>query len=363
MQSGPVGVGCLGEIDGQSQAGQAVGRSRRFGVADLFVKHFRSPPLQFMDVAEAQIEKVAHSWQIEPGNAVEGRSNGLDIDLLFRSAGGAGGWDVVRDHRLRMSRLPGRRAAGDRFPGGFDFRWLPEGVLVGDMKNRPLVPAPWWLTLLGIGILLALAACSGRQPPVLLKPSKDLALARPAGTGPSPVSRLPAPVPPAETGPKILLETNLGNITLVLDPDKAPITVANFLEYAKSGFYDNTIFHRVIPGFMIQGGGYTVNREEKPTSAPIRNESTNGLRNRRGSVAMARREPLDSATAQFFVNLTDNDFLDADGPYGGYAVFGRVLSGMETVDKIAETETESVSSFENLPKNPVIIRRVALLNP
>ncbi len=137
----------------------------------------------------------------------------------------------------------------------------------------------------------------------------------------------------------VLLETSRGEIKLELDDQRAPETVKNFLTYAEAGFYDGTIFHRVVADFMIQGGGYTADLQAKPTLAPIRNEAGNGLKNRRGTIAMARTPMIDSATSQFFINLRDNDFLDHRGndPESfGYAVFGRVVAGMDVVDSIGK---------------------------
>ena len=138
---------------------------------------------------------------------------------------------------------------------------------------------------------------------------------------------------------KVLMETSMGTITLELDEAKAPETVRNFVDYAKAGHYDGTIFHRVIDGFMIQGGGFTKDMNQKPTRAPIRNEAMNGLKNARGTIAMARTMVVDSATSQFFINLVDNDFLDFTSPTPqgfGYAVFGEVTDGMKVVDAIAK---------------------------
>ena len=162
---------------------------------------------------------------------------------------------------------------------------------------------------------------------------------------------------------KATIETSKGTITLELDGEKAPATVANFAEYAKSGFYDGTIFHRVIDGFMIQGGGFTKDMNQKPTRAPIRNEAQNGLRNRRGTIAMARTMVVDSATSQFFINLVDNDFLDfrEPTPQGfGYAVFGEVTDGLSVVDEIAKVKTGSFGQHENVPSEAVLIRRVSI---
>ena len=159
--------------------------------------------------------------------------------------------------------------------------------------------------------------------------------------------------------PVVTLTTSLGVIELELDPDKAPITVKNFLEYVDAGFFDGTIFHRVIPGFMIQGGGFSADFVQKPTRAEIKNEATNGLVNKRGTVAMARTNVVDSATAQFFINLKDNDFLNhssADPRGYGYAVFGHVSSGMDVVDKIAAVETSSKGGHQDVPKTNVVIQ-------
>lgn len=161
---------------------------------------------------------------------------------------------------------------------------------------------------------------------------------------------------------QVRMDTSLGEIVLQLDAAKAPKTVANFVAYAKAGHYDGTVFHRVIPDFMIQGGGFDTEMKEKPTRAPIPLESKNGLPNRRGSVAMARTSVPDSATAQFFINVKDNAFLDAanarDGH--GYAVFGKVVSGMDVVDKIWAVPTGSKGPYQNVPLTPVVIRKVSV---
>ncbi len=158
--------------------------------------------------------------------------------------------------------------------------------------------------------------------------------------------------------PVVLMETTSGDILIELYPDKAPKTVANFLEYVDKGFYKNTIFHRVIPGFMIQGGGYTARMEEKPTEAPITNEADNGLANDRGTIAMARTMEPHSATAQFFINLVDNDFLNFTAPNvqgWGYCVFGKVTEGMDVVDKIAKVKTKSQGMHQDVPADLIII--------
>jgi peptidyl-prolyl cis-trans isomerase A (cyclophilin A) len=178
-----------------------------------------------------------------------------------------------------------------------------------------------------------------------------LLLAQAAATPASPV-----PSPPAPTGPVVALETSLGRIRIALDQEKAPISTANFVKYARSGHYGGTVFHRVIPRFMIQGGGMTPEMKEKPTSPPIRNEGRNGVRNTRGTVAMARTNDPNSATAQFFINLKDNPFLDFGIQGAGYAVFGQVIEGMDVVDQIAAVPTRTAGPYENVPVTPVLIK-------
>ncbi|MCL2122718.1 MAG: peptidylprolyl isomerase [Desulfovibrionaceae bacterium] len=158
--------------------------------------------------------------------------------------------------------------------------------------------------------------------------------------------------------PLVLFETSSGEILIELFPDKAPKTVENFLAYVDSGFYDNTLFHRVIKDFMIQGGGYGPRMDEKPTRDPVANEADNGLKNARGAVAMARTSDPHSASAQFFINLKDNDFLDhteKDARGWGYCVFGRVSEGMETVDAIAKVKTCSRGAHDDVPADMVLI--------
>lgn len=162
---------------------------------------------------------------------------------------------------------------------------------------------------------------------------------------------------------KAIVETSLGTITLELNEEKAPITVANFVNYAKDGFYNGTIFHRVIDGFMIQGGGFTRDMNQKSTEAPIRNEAMNGLKNARGTIAMARTMVVDSATSQFFINLVDNDFLDFTSPTPqgfGYAVFGKVTDGMEVVDTIGKVKTGNAGYHQNVPEEPVMIKKITI---
>ena len=154
---------------------------------------------------------------------------------------------------------------------------------------------------------------------------------------------------------KVELKTNFGDIVIELDEKKAPVTAKNFLGYVKDKFFDGMIFHRVIPDFMIQGGGFDVDMKEKKTKASIVNEGSNGLKNDRGTLAMARTNDPDSATAQFFINLKDNDFLNASRGNPGYAVFGKVVEGMDTVDSIAGVETDSYGFHEDVPSEPVVI--------
>jgi len=160
--------------------------------------------------------------------------------------------------------------------------------------------------------------------------------------------------------PKVIFSTTLGNFMIELYPGKAPITVKNFLAYVDAGYFDNTIFHRVIPGFMIQGGGFTEQMQKKPTQPPIKNEANNGLKNKRGTLSMARTGVVDSATAQFFINLKDNVFLDHGTRDYGYAVFARVIAGMEVIDKIAGVPTENKGPYRNAPKTTVIIKSARL---
>jgi cyclophilin family peptidyl-prolyl cis-trans isomerase len=159
---------------------------------------------------------------------------------------------------------------------------------------------------------------------------------------------------------QVLLKTSLGDIIIALEEEQAPVSTANFLAYVKAGFYDGTIFHRVIPDFMIQGGGMTADLVPKRNRPPIKNEAANGLKNRRGTVAMARTQAVDSATSQFFINLKDNDFLNHTGknPRGyGYAVFGKVVEGMDVVDRIGSSPTRNRGgAFQNLPTETISIK-------
>jgi cyclophilin family peptidyl-prolyl cis-trans isomerase len=200
------------------------------------------------------------------------------------------------------------------------------------------------MSMLAIALVLAQAA----QP------------AAPAGQAPAPAATpRPRPVP---TGPFVELEVTqgrvaLGRIVIALNPEKAPLSVDNFLQYVRAGHYDGTVFHRVMPNFMIQGGGYTPELVEKPTRPPIKNEARNGLRNVRGSVAMARTNDPNSATSQFFINVRDNHRLDFGISGAGYAVFGEVVEGLEIADRISVTPTTTRSIHQNAPQTSVVIRQ------
>ena len=163
--------------------------------------------------------------------------------------------------------------------------------------------------------------------------------------------------------PQVTMETSVGKIILELYPDKAPKTVDNFLGYVKSGHYNGTIFHRVIPNFMIQGGGFTTDMRQKPSGQPIDNEADNGLKNTRGSIAMARTQEPHSATSQFFINTVDNDYLNyksKDVSGWGYAVFGRVIEGMVVVDSISKVKTGTKGMFRNVPVEPIVIDKMTV---
>lgn len=162
--------------------------------------------------------------------------------------------------------------------------------------------------------------------------------------------------------PQLEVKTSQGTLLIELYQDKAPKTVENFLQYAKEGFYNGTIFHRVIPGFMIQGGGHTPDMKEKATRAAIQNEAKNGLKNEPGTLAMARKGDPHSASAQFFINLKENGFLDYPGQDGwGYAVFGKVVQGIDVVQKIATLPTGRLGPYQDVPTTPVVIESVKLL--
>lgn len=169
----------------------------------------------------------------------------------------------------------------------------------------------------------------------------------------------------SDTHTKVKLTTNLGSIVIQLEDSKAPVSAANFISYVKQGFYNGTIFHRVIKGFMAQGGGFDTSFSQKATNAPIKNEADNGLKNKRGSIAMARTSDPNSATAQFFINYKDNDFLNYTAPSvqgWGYAVFGEVTEGMDVVDKMAEQPTGTRSGgFQDVPKTDIVIEKAEIV--
>jgi cyclophilin family peptidyl-prolyl cis-trans isomerase len=208
-----------------------------------------------------------------------------------------------------------------------------------------------------------------RKPPEPAAEKPAAPAAKPAAPAAKPAApaadvKESAATQPAAASNRVVIDTSLGKITVELDPEKAPITVKNFLQYVDDKFYDGTIFHRVIPNFMIQGGGFQPGMKEKPTRPPIRNEGTNGLKNLRGTIAMARTGNPHSATAQFFINVVDNRGLDHPriGPDGkeewGYCVFGKVVNGMDVVDKIRTVPTHTVGPFADVPQQDVIINSI-----
>jgi len=175
------------------------------------------------------------------------------------------------------------------------------------------------------------------------------------------LSTISASAQAAQGDTHVLLTTSMGNIELELDNQKAPVSTKNFVDYVNSGFYNNTLFHRVIPGFMVQGGGFTTDMQQKPTNAPIKNEADNGLLNKRGTISMARTADKDSATSQFFINVADNAFLDHGQRDFGYAVFGKVVKGLDVADKISQLPTQNVGPYQNVPVKPVAILSAKVL--
>lgn len=200
------------------------------------------------------------------------------------------------------------------------------------------------------------------SPAILLFAAALLGSDAPA---PTPKAVTPAsPAPAKSANPRVALETSLGKVVIELDPAKAPKTVANFLAYVKKSFYDGTIFHRVIPGFMVQGGGFTADMQQKPTDPPIQNEADNGLKNVRGALSMARTGDPNSATSQFFISVVDNKFLDYTAKTAGgwgYAVFARVTEGMDVVDKIVAVKRGNRGPLSNVPETAVVIQKATLL--
>jgi peptidyl-prolyl cis-trans isomerase B (cyclophilin B) len=207
-------------------------------------------------------------------------------------------------------------------------------------------------------MLLPLTGCGGSSE------STDVEVTASINGGDAGSASQEAPLPygttPEKVRPRVRLETTAGNITLELDAEQAPLTVENFLAYVESGHYDQTIFHQVVEGYMILGGGMTSEMSEKPVMTPIRNEAHNGLSNRRGSIAMARQfDAIDSSTAQFFINLADNTALDHKSRTAeeyGYCVFGQVVEGLDVVDRISKVQVTNSGGFEMLPAQAVVIR-------
>lgn len=166
----------------------------------------------------------------------------------------------------------------------------------------------------------------------------------------------------AAPAPHVVLTTSFGDVEIELNQDKAPVSTQNFLKYVDSNFYNNTIFHRVIPGFMVQGGGFTAQMQQKSTNDPIKNEADNGLHNVRGTVAMARTSDVNSATSQFFINDVDNAMLDHGARDYGYAVFGKVVKGMDVVDQIVNVQTGNKGGMQNVPVDPILIKTAKRVN-
>ncbi len=213
--------------------------------------------------------------------------------------------------------------------------------------------------LFAITLVAAAVFCCVGEQGVTGQESKDPSATSPAVSGEKESSG-------QSDRPQVAIKTSMGKIVLELDRKLAPVTVENFLQYAKDGFFNGTLFHRVIPGFMIQGGGMEPGMKKKTTRSPIKNEATNGLKNKAGTVAMARTSVVDSATAQFFINCADNSFLDHRDTSArgfGYAVFGKVIEGMDVVRKIEKTPTGTKGPFRDVPQEDVLILSVEILKP
>lgn len=216
-----------------------------------------------------------------------------------------------------------------------------------------------WMAVVGVmgGVALGQGSTPPTAPPPA-KPETPPAATPPASQPGKPGETPTAPAPAKERYVYMRMTTTMGEIVLELDSEKAPLSVANFEKYASEGHYAGTIFHRVIPGFMAQGGGFTADMNQKKTNPPIKNEWRNGLKNVRGSIAMARTNVADSATSQFFINVKDNGFLDEPRDGAGYAVFGRVVRGMDVVDKIVGVKTTTRRGMGDVPETPITIERV-----
>lgn len=203
------------------------------------------------------------------------------------------------------------------------------------------------LTILSLLLLIVpLAGCRGKPHPVLYEPG---------GTKVWPTVDVARAQEAALKRPMVALETSMGTIVVELYQDEAPLSVANFLQYVRDGFYEGTIFHRVEPGMVVQGGGFNAAMERKQTRDPIPNEAGNGLRNLRGTLGMARTQAMNSANSQFYINLVDNPYFNGDGVSGGYAVFGRVYDGMSVVDDMATVATGAQGGLNNVPVEPIVI--------
>jgi len=232
------------------------------------------------------------------------------------------------------------------------------------MRHR----SPALLATFALALLLSLAAC-GRHGNANASGNDDDAASSAINPGDAAAASTgDGQIATTQAGPRVDLHTNLGDIVIELYPDKAPKTVANFLAYARDGFYNGTVFHRVIDDLLIQGGAYTADMQKKPVRAPIPDEANNGLSNQRGTVAAARALAPGSATSEFFINLVDNprfDYVsDADATTAGYAVFGKVVSGMNVVDKIRAVKTHGQGKFTaDVPVTPVVIDKVEILPP
>ena len=202
--------------------------------------------------------------------------------------------------------------------------------------------------------------------PLLQKPCLKAILCLMVLTLMAGLASLPSDSSASGSKTKVKMTTNMGEIEIELYPDKAPVTVGNFIEYVQSGFFDGVIFHRIIPGFVLQGGGFTADMRQKKTRSPIVNEADNGLKNTKGTLSMARTSDPDSATSQFFVNLVDNPFLDftAKTRQGwGYAVFARVTSGMDVAQRMAAVSTGNVRGHSDVPLEPVVIEKMEMMSP
>ena len=222
---------------------------------------------------------------------------------------------------------------------------------------------PWWLVLLLVGTpCWMLSGCGSSDEPVTPPPAAISGQIVAASPSSAPPLRNRYAALPAERGLVVEIDTSCGNITIRLDPDAAPVTVRNFLNYINGGLYDGTVFHYVKPGVMILGGGFSADLEPKAAGVPIRNEAHNGLKNKRGTVAMSRAlGEIDSATCQFYINLADNEALDfrARTPEEyGYCVFGEVVRGMDVADAIGREPTHDAGAFTNTPVKPAVIRSI-----